>query len=398
MRSYIKLTKQGLRLCLVILVLMPGFLKAQESQKFKSVDEFLSAISDSRKNDDTYHFISTFKAVNPLQEDSVINIKVNGWLKTDLSDSIFGAQLHLKSSSSNDVDEFFYDGKYTYAINNDSKSVIKVNSTQFPNNQHNPAKSWKIVLPLSPLLFTKSLRKLILDRNPTSKLIYNDTDETYLIQLEYPENFGATISSTIKFNSKNYQLISVRRKIRTSSITYHDEIFIHYLNKEPSAQFNIHQFSNQKKFINYEITLYEDNDEVALPGLVGSIAPNFKSILDMAKVSQDSLGKKVVLLDFWESWCGYCIEAIPKLNDLIDSSSSQVIIIGLYSENQSSIQRIIDKKGIRYHNVFISKNLLKKYNVTARPTYFLIDASGKILAEGLGDLNVFNKYIDSKLK
>lgn len=130
--------------------------------------------------------------------------------------------------------------------------------------------------------------------------------------------------------------------------------------------------------------------------LIGKAAPNFNfTSFSGIQLSLDQFKGKLILLDFWESWCGYCMLAMPKLNKLQRNyGESELKVIGIVTENKQQIEKLIKANNLIYSNIYADKDILNAYQVSARPTYILIDQNGKIATVSTGDL----EKIENKIK
>jgi|GEM_PF-1269539 len=100
------------------------------------------------------------------------------------------------------------------------------------------------------------------------------------------------------------------------------------------------------------------------------------------KVQLSQLKGKVVMIDFWGTWCGPCVGELPHLVKLYEKykNNPNVIFYGIDIDEQPPvIKKFMEEKGYSF-NVLIGSgsNVQKDYNVTAVPTKFLIDKQGKI--------------------
>jgi len=112
--------------------------------------------------------------------------------------------------------------------------------------------------------------------------------------------------------------------------------------------------------------------------LIGSPAPDFslKDIDgDVTKLS-DFEGK-VVLVDFWATWCGPCVKAMPHLQTLFEIyKDDAVIVLGINSweREKDKVKPFLKEHKITYRILLDSNNdVISKYGVMGIPTFFVID-------------------------
>jgi thiol-disulfide isomerase/thioredoxin len=89
---------------------------------------------------------------------------------------------------------------------------------------------------------------------------------------------------------------------------------------------------------------------------------------------------KVVLLDFWASWCGPCRDALPKVRQLqsVYSGEDFAVVSISEDEDQNSWKSFVAGHGMTWAQRFDGDNsFLKTYQVRALPTYVLIGKDGQ---------------------
>jgi thiol-disulfide isomerase/thioredoxin len=96
-----------------------------------------------------------------------------------------------------------------------------------------------------------------------------------------------------------------------------------------------------------------------------------------------ALKGKVVLLDFWASWCGPCRQSLPFADRLQAQYRAQGLrVVGVsLDEDPSAVQDFLDRVQLRFTIVpDITGRSAEAFGVVAMPTAFLIDREGRIVA------------------
>ncbi|MBI4859479.1 MAG: redoxin domain-containing protein [Candidatus Riflebacteria bacterium] len=124
----------------------------------------------------------------------------------------------------------------------------------------------------------------------------------------------------------------------------------------------------------------------------GKQAPDFSGpTLDGKTVTLKELAGKLVLLDFWATWCQPCIGEIPLLKRIAKNAAGRplaIVSVSLDNPKQlSQLKRFVDMQGLTWSQVHDGKvwesPIVKKYEVTGIPACFLIDEKGQIVRSGL---------------
>jgi len=128
------------------------------------------------------------------------------------------------------------------------------------------------------------------------------------------------------------------------------------------------------------------------------MAPAFTvTALDGSKFTLDEMGGRVVLIDFWATWCGPCNEELPHMKRIAKEFAGEplVIISVSWDDDPAKWQAFINKNEmtwVQYRDA--DHELSKRYGVDAIPHYFTIDSDGVLTSEMLGS----GSDVESKLK
>jgi peroxiredoxin len=108
---------------------------------------------------------------------------------------------------------------------------------------------------------------------------------------------------------------------------------------------------------------------------------------------------KVVLLDFWATWCHGCKEEIPWFSDFEKRYGSRgfaVVGISLDEDGWRVVKPFIDTAKVPYRILLGGDPIAKKYSIEAMPDTFLIDRRGRIAASYVGLVDKDN--VESNIK
>lgn len=120
----------------------------------------------------------------------------------------------------------------------------------------------------------------------------------------------------------------------------------------------------------------------------GDRAPNFTVRADNGmQISPKNFGGRVLILNFWATWCPPCVEEIPSLNELQKQmAGSGVVILGVsVDHNEKLYQNMLRKFQIAFPTVRDpDENYSYLYGTYKVPETYIIDRNGKVVRKYIG--------------
>jgi thiol-disulfide isomerase/thioredoxin len=127
------------------------------------------------------------------------------------------------------------------------------------------------------------------------------------------------------------------------------------------------------------------------------MAPPFAvTTIDGQRITMDDLQGKVVLLDFWATWCEPCREAMPHIRDVAKKFQGQPLVVLSVSldDDEQKWKEYVTKNEMtwpQYRDGGFTGSVAKMFAVTAIPHTFTIDADGVLQEEHIGDASIEGK-------
>lgn len=132
----------------------------------------------------------------------------------------------------------------------------------------------------------------------------------------------------------------------------------------------------------------------------GEIAPDFVSIDTQGQERRLSEWKgKVVVLDFWATWCGPCVSSLPHTQEVAHRYKDQgvVVIANCTSDSRKNFEKFVKANQSKYQDLIFTSDphergtptfgeraSSKLYGVSGIPTQFIIGRDGKLVSSLVG--------------
>ncbi len=139
--------------------------------------------------------------------------------------------------------------------------------------------------------------------------------------------------------------------------------------------------------------------------LPGAQAPDIQMV-DLATGGSEKLGDyagKILVVEFWASWCGPCQRAVAELQDAVAAHpewKDKVVFITatLDEDKETAIQHLKKKGWDKTHNTWVDVPAIKAFHIDGIPTAYVIDAQGKIVeaAERTGLVEAVERLLEEQ--
>jgi thiol-disulfide isomerase/thioredoxin len=183
-----------------------------------------------------------------------------------------------------------------------------------------------------------------------------------------------------------------------SRLHYLMGISLAWLHQDDAARSEFNAFLNQDKddpSLHERAQRYAERVELAR----SRMAPPFSATtIDGQRISLDSLAGKVVLIDFWATWCPPCVAALPHIRDIAREFEGEplVIVSVSFDSDDAKWRAFVQKNGMNWIQIRDGKfsgPLAQVFDIRAIPATLSIDADGVLEDQHEGDA-----AIDGKLK
>lgn len=111
-----------------------------------------------------------------------------------------------------------------------------------------------------------------------------------------------------------------------------------------------------------------------------------------------SLRGKHVILDFWGSWCGWCIKGMPKMKEYYQKYAGKFEIVGVdCGDTDAKWKEAVEKHQLPWLHVYNTRgdnDVSKQYAIQGFPTKIIVGPDGKIVKTIIGEDPAFYTFLD----
>lgn len=145
---------------------------------------------------------------------------------------------------------------------------------------------------------------------------------------------------------------------------------------------------------------FDEKMKVALRNRIDVTVPDF-GLTDLSgnQITLKSLQGKVVVINFWATWCQPCRDEMPQLNSLVKEfqGRSDVVFIGISSEDPKIINAFLDNNTFLYGIYLDNNQVASMFQIQSVPTHLVIDKKGKLQFQHVGSFPSLSKILSSEI-
>ena len=164
--------------------------------------------------------------------------------------------------------------------------------------------------------------------------------------------------------------------------------------------------SHVKVFFEEPIKQMEESkkreEESAKKQAAGTVAPDFTlNDINGKPLKLSSLRGKYVILDFWGSWCGWCIKGFPEMKKYYEKYKGKFEILGIdCNDTEEKWKAAVEENKLPWLHVYCPKDakVTDDYGITGFPTKIVIAPDGKIYKSIVGEDPAFYTMLDELFK
>ena len=143
-------------------------------------------------------------------------------------------------------------------------------------------------------------------------------------------------------------------------------------------------------------------EESAKKQAAGVVAPDFTlNDINGKPLALSSLKGKYVILDFWGSWCGWCIKGFPEMKNYYNKYKGKFEILGIdCNDTEQKWKDAVKKNELPWLHVYNPRTskVLADYGIQGFPTKIIVGPDGKIVKTIVGEDPAFYTLLDELFK
>lgn len=355
---------------------------------------------------DTVHTISYrlhYRNINTGLDDSLFWSDSRTWARRNPADTVIGAHFHISQQNKHGKADYYYDGHYALDFLHGTavrEPAVTVITPYALGNGFNSVQSRTTARGFCEELLAKNLPPRWARYLDSMKV--QDAGDAWRVrwtQTDPAENHTAGLE--LMLSKKDGLIRSITQNALWNGVSLRQETLITdlALNRPEDAAaipFNGHLSGYKLKYDQPRSRQAKGEAAASRVGqkLEGFRYPDVEGRLTSLLPPEGSF----YLLDFWETWCGYCFLAMPKLKAFHEKYRAQGFsVLGITLENPKGVAKVARSQSFPYPTLLADEKLKTALALEGRPRYILIDSRGNILADASGSLEPVEQAVEKLL-
>lgn len=134
----------------------------------------------------------------------------------------------------------------------------------------------------------------------------------------------------------------------------------------------------------------------------GEPAPPFKAVTTSGQqVTLNNYKGRVLVLDFFASWCPPCRASIPhlvNLNRKYGKQGLQILGMSVDEDGEAAVRKFVAEKGINYPVAVVDSEIQGDYGIRSIPTMYLVNKKGVIVEKFMGFTDETGRAMEAAIK
>lgn len=133
------------------------------------------------------------------------------------------------------------------------------------------------------------------------------------------------------------------------------------------------------------------------------MAPDFElTDINGKQFKLSSLRGKIVVIDFWGSWCGWCVKGMPEMKKYYEKYKGKMEIVGVdCGDTKEQWKAAVDNLSLPWIHVYNPKgagDITQEYGIQGFPTKFIVGKDGKLITFVIGEDPAFYTTLDEVME
>lgn len=135
---------------------------------------------------------------------------------------------------------------------------------------------------------------------------------------------------------------------------------------------------------------------------VGDSAPSFSVVADNGQtITRSNFGGKLLVLNFWATWCPPCIQELPSLDSFAQQMKAKgVVVVGIsVDKNEQVYKQFLDRAKVSFTTARDPEaGVSSNYGTFKYPETYIINADGKVVEKFIGPENWMDPKIIERIQ